>query len=768
MRCKFCGSESLHNDTQRKNFSGGKAVAGAVTFGVVGAAAGLIGKDVKGYRCGACGAFSENSMDIITESQINTAISDAENGNRILFDYYKNQYPNIQANIPAPEVDSPASKSEPDATEPHVIQKNSRVDELDCSDGEVLKYCYFYGKKKKDCPVFVEYVFIKTVNGKDELQLKIRSATKKTLRSVYLTVKAFDDTGDLLSTVKFVYQNISAKAGDYLPEDKRVNLNTDLSYRIEINCDKVSFEDGEVWRDNDSEEYKVIEPKCINIDNFPRFKYILLNLGYKIWDYKDTLSLPVVHKKYWQCVCGLPVNIGEECPYCKAGVEKVLSAVSQKSLIEKEKEIIKEFAAEEAEESVQLYEEAVEAENNKIFLKAVELYKNGTSDSLKQALDTFNSIKDYKDSLDYINKLPDKIKKTEKEEEKARIEEKKLAEEKRKEEEERARIAKEEAERKSKNRKILFSSVSSVLALVLFVVLLFTNIIPQIQYNSAKDLFEQKKYQEAYTAFSKLGSFNNSYEMKQKAMYQVAIDKIKKGEYSNALKLKNKLSKKMWSDITGKISEIAAHLSLEGYDGVADKKYKRASQKNKKSADIYNLLYNNTDDNDERRYSYKEEFTDANNAYHEWLGHYFFLQKKYYKAKNEFKKMSVPEEKAIACCYLKIAQNFLKKGNFKKYKKMITNALVRLEWNSEGDTYRFKKNGRFKKGAKYGEVEVDDYGNDTSSYSGSWSITKKGKIELKIGFDDYGYRIIYRHYNVLFEIKLTDGYEILYGEIPSE
>ena len=62
MRCKYCGSNMIHPETQHKTFSAGKAVAGAVAFGVVGAAAGLIGKDQKGYKCGACGAFMDTPM----------------------------------------------------------------------------------------------------------------------------------------------------------------------------------------------------------------------------------------------------------------------------------------------------------------------------------------------------------------------------------------------------------------------------------------------------------------------------------------------------------------------------------------------------------------------------------------------------------------------------------------------------------------------------------------------------------------------------------
>jgi len=103
MRCKFCGSTSIHPDSQHKTFSAKKAAAGAVTFGVVGAAAGFIGKEQKGYRCGECGAFMDSPMDFMQETSINSAISDAESGRSThMFNYYKRQYCNIRANIPAP------------------------------------------------------------------------------------------------------------------------------------------------------------------------------------------------------------------------------------------------------------------------------------------------------------------------------------------------------------------------------------------------------------------------------------------------------------------------------------------------------------------------------------------------------------------------------------------------------------------------------------------------------------------------------------------
>ena len=46
MRCKFCGSTHIHSAYDHRNFSAGKAVAGTIVFGPLGAGAGMLGEDI--------------------------------------------------------------------------------------------------------------------------------------------------------------------------------------------------------------------------------------------------------------------------------------------------------------------------------------------------------------------------------------------------------------------------------------------------------------------------------------------------------------------------------------------------------------------------------------------------------------------------------------------------------------------------------------------------------------------------------------------------
>ena len=146
MRCKYCGSNVVHPDTQHKVFSGKKAVAGAVMFGVVGAAAGMIGKDTKGYKCGSCGAFMESPMEFFTESSIDRAIRDAESGgDRSMYDYFKGQYPNIQANIPVAAGTAPAPVS-------YEVRAAALPQEFRAQAPQ-LKQCYNLAVWRPGCPI---------------------------------------------------------------------------------------------------------------------------------------------------------------------------------------------------------------------------------------------------------------------------------------------------------------------------------------------------------------------------------------------------------------------------------------------------------------------------------------------------------------------------------------------------------------------------------------------------------------------------------------
>ncbi len=386
MRCRYCGSTSLRNDTEHKTFSTGKAVAGTVTFGYIGAVAGFIGKDKKGYRCNVCGGFMETPMDSVTEFQINSAIRDAESGrSTALYNYYKGQYINIQANIPFKE----AGYSNPAPLPTPSIIGSQQIDFNEAEETEQIKNQYSVGVYYPGSPVFIERIKVVSENNEDAFSMRIYNISSNTLRSLYFNAKVFDDTGDQISEGQFLYQGLNVLPGELLPEDKTFALHTESSFKIEVILNKAAFENNDVWR-NEKGTVGITLPEqpVLNENNFARMKYVRT----KWTDIKqgdDPVKMPMQLESCWLCDCGLPVSNGENCPRCKDKWENLEKAFSQKHLIQAEQNVVKARAAERTEALQKRYSEA-----QKNGSKREAEYKDGLYTRAQAAI-TKGTIEDY-------------------------------------------------------------------------------------------------------------------------------------------------------------------------------------------------------------------------------------------------------------------------------------------------------------------------------------------------------------------------------------
>ena len=548
MRCKFCGSKSLHNDSAHQTFSTGKAVAGAITFGVVGAAAGFIGKERQGYRCGACGAFMDTPMDLLTENLVDSAIRQAELGkSQKMYSYYKSQYPNIQANIP---VSGPGT-----AARTEEIYKELPAPPIqDGKSEENVKYRYRLNVWHPDCPVYIDEIIIKTGKDGDCLSLIAFNQAEAQLRSAYFNVEIFDDTGDKIGETKCVYQNLNLKTGEKLPDNKEFPLNTDIAYRVDIKCEKAAMVGDKVWRDEDlADPVFLTEQAVLEENHFPRLKYVRASLPkYSKLDQSSTLYLPEDHEEYWQCICGHAVIKGKVCPYCGSkGVECLEELLSQKRLEELQQTAVKERAAKRAEITYPLYEKeynrimdgiyskaasllsadteplvreaarifrsieeykdsserARQCEeripvlhNDNIYDSAIKLMAEDSTEKYESAIELFQSIPDWKDSKELIDVCREKIEELKQKEEEARLEAERLAEEK--------RITEEKA--KKKRKKTLAIVIPIAVAAFIALIVVTTVIIPNNHYEQAKALLTEGRNIEAAMAFGKLGNYKDA------------------------------------------------------------------------------------------------------------------------------------------------------------------------------------------------------------------------------------------------------------------
>ena len=526
MRCRFCGSNSLHEDTQHKNFSAGKAVAGTVVFGVYGAAAGFIGKEKKGYRCGACGQFMDAPMDFLTESNINIAIREAESGsNRGMFDYYKKQYPNIQANLPAV---SPSSSSAP--AQEIVYQPVAAVQE-----GATIKHSYRYGKWQPECPIWVEGVIIKSRGNSDYLSLAAWNLSEKAVRSAYFSVKVFDDTGDIINESSFVYQSLSVNSAEKLPEETEFPLNTNFAYRAELKCEKVAFSDDEVWRNvSELRTYNLPEQPELTGQNFTRLKYVDSEYAKMNADQPKQLKMPMKADGFWMCCCGMPVPENQSCIRCKDTFENEEKCFSQPYLLERQQQVVKERAAKRtAEFEAELkntfetnYSSATEkmnsAKTEDDFLSAAKIFdrisnyrdsaqlaqqckndsvyafakaqmEKGNATSLGSAIEAFGKIPEWRDSKEQIKICADRIDAID-----------------------RANKLKAEQEKAAKAKK---TRIQIIIVVAVSVILMLIPVISTIansmeekrnNYSHAEYLYDNGDYAEAQKAFEELGGYKDS------------------------------------------------------------------------------------------------------------------------------------------------------------------------------------------------------------------------------------------------------------------
>ena len=96
-RCPVCGSPRLFRDNQKSGFSYGKAAAGVAVFGVVGAVAGLAGKNTAVYKCPDCGHSTSAPMDYETQAKIDACVRSDGMRKQMGWQYLKSKYPNIES-----------------------------------------------------------------------------------------------------------------------------------------------------------------------------------------------------------------------------------------------------------------------------------------------------------------------------------------------------------------------------------------------------------------------------------------------------------------------------------------------------------------------------------------------------------------------------------------------------------------------------------------------------------------------------------------------
>jgi tetratricopeptide (TPR) repeat protein len=126
-----------------------------------------------------------------------------------------------------------------------------------------------------------------------------------------------------------------------------------------------------------------------------------------------------------------------------------------------------------------------------------------------------------------------------------------------------AKNAAEQKKKKAKTKKICIIAGAAAVVVIAAVLVITMVIVPSGNYNSAVALMNEGKYEEAITAFGKLGDYKDSQallsEAKQEQSYQDALALLNGGEYEEAISAFEEL--KEYKDSAAKISEIESMMA---------------------------------------------------------------------------------------------------------------------------------------------------------------------------------------------------------------
>lgn len=547
MRCRFCGSTMIHSAHDHKNFSTGKAIAGTIVFGPMGAGAGMIGKDTEGFRCTQCGAFMESPMNTMTEKLVNDAVYDAKRGTSyISYNLYKSQYPNIET----VQVEDTKKTERIDL---HVSDRINTVKAINIEkDVMEVKRSFKMDLWEPSSPVYIRNIQIKTGNNGDALAFDIVNQSEKTLRSLYLQASVLDDTGDEITTIQCVYQGENVEPGKTFSSDKVFSVGSDLAYKVKAVCEKASFTDDSVWRaENETQAYVVA---LSEIKDYPRFKYVYKEYnkileGYGIVKknkrgyYENSCRpkyLPVKNESngYWTCTCGMPVTIGKTCPVCKCGYEELQKIFSQEYLIKIQHDAVFQRASERASETVEYREKldkTIEEKKAAEYEKALSARELESIPQLTIAVGLLDELGDYKDAKKMATEYRSHLEELKAEEEKKAAA---IAEERAKQAAKEAEILRQQKEKRKKL--IIFASVAATAIIAVYIIAI-NSIIPNNKYNAAVTLMENGEYDSAIEGFEALQGYKDSNskieECQARKIYDKAESKVKDGLFAEAYSL---------------------------------------------------------------------------------------------------------------------------------------------------------------------------------------------------------------------------------------
>ena len=168
--------------------------------------------------------------------------------------------------------------------------------------------------------------------------------------------------------------------------------------------------------------------------------------------------------------------------------------------------------------------------------KALSFY--ASESDIRASISALKTIAGYKDVDDHIRTLTARLEKIILDRKKAEESAKIKAEEERRTREREAEIKRIQAKKRSeRNKKIAMIATPIAIAIIVFIIILNSFIIPNSKYNDALDLMSDGKYDDAISVFESLDGYKDSNNLILECQYEIAIGMINDGQYEKALRL---------------------------------------------------------------------------------------------------------------------------------------------------------------------------------------------------------------------------------------
>ena len=380
----------------------------------------------------------------------------------------------------------------------------------------------------KNCPVCLSsYAILYDHKEKKYIaQLKLKNCSSKTIDSVRLNLRAYNQFGELSEELNNCeYTAVNASSGSEFGAKSLKPLSGSASVkRLGITINNVVFTDGQEWASDEGEsmEAKVdVEPLASSLSDEEIEAYRTLTNP-------KMQYVPFGCDPSWVCSCGELNYDSSICTACGSEKTKVFECIEKEYL---RNTILK----------------------NK-YEKALSNKKLGTISSLQQAIAQFEELGDYKDS----RKLSDDCK-----HELVSVE--RAEEEKKQEEERQAELQRKEADEKAKKNKKVAIIAAAIAIVCITGFLIVTKVItPNNNYNAAVKLMENGDYDSAIAAFESLGDYRDSEEKIKECKYQEANALMENGSYAEALAIYTEI--KDFSDSETKTEECKAKSKEQDYN----------------------------------------------------------------------------------------------------------------------------------------------------------------------------------------------------------